>query len=332
MTLVARPKAPAYHKKVSGNHHRQSKAYHKPYWPYLPLIAVVAAGFLLNTTLPGKSSVLGYSTDMSVQSLLNDTNAQRTSDKEVKLSLNTTLDTAAQNKANDMATRDYWSHDTPDGKTPWTFMTAAGYNYQVAGENLAYGFATASDTITGWMNSPEHRANILDSDYKDVGFGIINVKNYQNSGPETLVVAMYAAPATAAAAIIPTQTAPVSTALVSEEPVPIVASTPSSSTSTDTLTPGTIAQTPASIISEPKAQDVSRVQVLTDGKAPWSMFILSLLGSVALIIFLLRHGFAWHKTLRKGERFALAHPVLDVVLVGVVTLAIVLAHGSGVIR
>jgi len=38
------------------------------------------------------------------------------------------LDSAAQAKANDMAARSYWSHNTPDGQTPWTFMTAAGYN------------------------------------------------------------------------------------------------------------------------------------------------------------------------------------------------------------
>jgi hypothetical protein len=71
-----------------------------------------------------------------------------------------------------MAARDYWSHNTPDGQTPWSFITAAGYNYQTAGENLAYGFSTASDTVTGWMNSTEHRANILNGKFKELGVGV----------------------------------------------------------------------------------------------------------------------------------------------------------------
>src|SRR5882757_4641638 len=134
MTLVARSKPPTHHKKVSGKHHRQNKGYHKAYWPYLPLLAIVVAGVLLNSAWPGKHSVLGYATDMSVQSLLDDTNTQRAGNGEGALGLNAQLDQAAQAKANDMATRDYWSHNTPDGQTPWSFITATGYNYAAAGE------------------------------------------------------------------------------------------------------------------------------------------------------------------------------------------------------
>jgi len=176
MTLTkTKPRRPTQeHKKRSGLHHHRSHDYVKTYWPYLPVLTILVAGILANSWLGhANRNVLGYATDMSIESLLTDTNQERASNGEVALGLDKQLGDAAQAKANDMAARDYWSHDTPDGKTPWTFIIKAGYNYQAAGENLAYGFTSASDTITGWMNSPEHRANILNASYRDVGFGTV---------------------------------------------------------------------------------------------------------------------------------------------------------------
>jgi len=127
MTLVAPRKPPAHHKKSAGKHHRHSKTYHKPYWPYLPVIAVVVAGLIFNSSLANKhSAVLNYATSMSTQELLDNTNTQRLSNGIGALAINGLLNNAAQAKANDMAARDYWSHNTPDGQTPWTFMDAAG--------------------------------------------------------------------------------------------------------------------------------------------------------------------------------------------------------------
>src|SRR5690348_7981084 len=129
MTLTkAKPQRPSVeHRKRFGHHHRHSHHYVQTYWPYLPIVGVLVIGLLANTWL-GRvhQSVLGYATDMSIQELLNGTNAQRSANGEALLALNAELDSAAQAKANDMAARDYWSHNTPDGKTPWTFITAAG--------------------------------------------------------------------------------------------------------------------------------------------------------------------------------------------------------------
>ncbi len=189
------------HRKLTGQHHKQGPHYIKAYWPYLPMIGILLLGILANSWFARVNhSVLGYATDISISSLLSGTNDQRSANGEAGLGLNGQLDQAAQAKANDMAARDYWSHNTPDGQTPWTFITAAGYSYQTAGENLAYGFDTSSATITGWMNSPGHRANILNTSFTEVGFGIVNIPNYQGSGPQTLVVAMYASPASQAVA------------------------------------------------------------------------------------------------------------------------------------
>jgi len=125
------------------------------------------------------SGVLGATSDFSASSLLASTNQQRLVDRENQLSLDPRLSQAAQAKADDMVASGYWSHTSPDGKTPWTFIAASGYNYERAGENLAYGFSGASQTIDGWMNSPEHRANILNAQYQNVGFGVANSAHYQ---------------------------------------------------------------------------------------------------------------------------------------------------------
>src|SRR5206468_12650742 len=117
------------------------------------------------------------------------------------LTIDPQLAAAAQAKARDMVAGNYWSHTSPAGKTPWTFISAAGYQYQQAGENLAYGFASADDTEAAWMNSAEHRANILETSYQNVGFGVAQSPNYQGQGAETIVVAEYGQPVPAAANI-----------------------------------------------------------------------------------------------------------------------------------
>lgn len=161
----------------------------KAYWPYLPIIAIISFGFMLNTWVGTlHRNVLSYATDITATSLLSATNSQRSANGLGGLTQSGTLAQAAQAKAADMAANNYWAHTSPAGKTPWTFIDATGYSYESAGENLAYGFATSNDTITGWMNSPGHRANMLNTKYTEVGFGIINVENYQDNGNQTAVV------------------------------------------------------------------------------------------------------------------------------------------------
>lgn len=176
-------------------HHKHTKPYLQAYWPYLPVILLVIGLVLGNNWYASKPrAVLGKATDISIRSLLENTNKQRVLDNEASLNLSPQLADAAAAKAQDMVSRNYWSHSTPDNRTPWTFIDATGYNYQKAGENLAYGFADSSSTIAGWMNSAAHRANILNAAYKEVGFGIASSDNFKGTGPETVVVALYATP------------------------------------------------------------------------------------------------------------------------------------------
>lgn len=339
-----------------------------PYWPYLPIVAIVICGLVFNSLLArAQRNVLGYATDTSISSLLSGTNSQRVANGLGNLALNSLLNQAAQNKANDMIARDYWSHNTPDGQTPWTFIVATGYSYQTAGENLAYGFNTASDTITGWMNSPGHRANILNTSFSEVGFGIANGPNYQGSGPQTVVVAMYAlpvggvpattppapepaptpTPAPAATAATP---APVAQKPAATTPTPVEAAQPKPEAQASQQSSGGNAQ-PETAVTLPKnattqgdspvkatqadsvqSQKVTRLQVLTASNVAWSQFAVSMLAAVALLAFLLRHSLAWHKFLVRGEKFILHHPLLDILFIAIATLGFILLQTSGTIR
>src|SRR5665647_1797248 len=138
LATKSKNKSPVAHKKRSGQHHSKSKHYMQAYWPYIPMLMIVGLGLLVNI-IWSNHGVLGINSDFSDSSLLASTNAQRTADNESQLSIDPLLSRAAQAKADDMVAANYWSHTSPDGKTPWTFIAASGYSYQRAGENLAYG-------------------------------------------------------------------------------------------------------------------------------------------------------------------------------------------------
>ncbi len=279
---------------------------------------------------------------MSSYGLLTDTNQQRTSRGLRALTTNSKLTTAAQNKAADMAAKDYWSHVSPTGKTPWAFITEAGYSYQTAGENLAYGFATSSDTVTGWMNSSEHRANILNTSYTNVGFGIINIPNYQGEGPQTLVVAMYASPAAVVATKTPTTTTTTPTTSqptttnskpkpeTKKAPEPVATASTKPAPSDDTLKAKPAEQSQP--VEAAPTQQIARIQLVANGQAGWSLMVTLVIVAVALSLLLVRHGLAWHRLLNRGERFVLSHPLLDIVALSLVTLGVVLSRTVGVIQ
>ena len=89
-----------------------------------------------------------------------------------ELKPNFQLDTAAAEKLNDMLSGGYFAHISPSGVTPWFWIKKSQYTYSVAGENLAVGFFTAQDTVQAWMNSPSHKANLLNSQYQDIGIAV----------------------------------------------------------------------------------------------------------------------------------------------------------------
>ncbi|AZQ32565.1 sigma-70 family RNA polymerase sigma factor [Streptomyces cyaneochromogenes] len=82
------------------------------------------------------------------------------------------LNKAAQGHSEDMAARGFFDHTNPDGEDPGRRITEAGYRWSTYGENIAQGQQTPEAVMESWMNSPGHRANILNCSFKDIGVGI----------------------------------------------------------------------------------------------------------------------------------------------------------------
>jgi uncharacterized protein YkwD len=78
------------------------------------------------------------------------------------------LTEAARLHAVDMASHRMMSHEGTDGSTPADRVKRQKYTYLTTGENVARGQRTVDDVMTGWMNSPHHRENIL-GDFKEIG-------------------------------------------------------------------------------------------------------------------------------------------------------------------
>ncbi|MGZ0205247.1 CAP domain-containing protein, partial [Streptomyces sp. RM1] len=94
------------------------------------------------------------------------------------LTLNPQLTEAAQQHSADMAAHQNMSHTGSDGSDPGTRITRAGYSWSAYGENVAYGYATADEVMAGWMNSPGHRANILNCGFREIGVGLAQPGSY----------------------------------------------------------------------------------------------------------------------------------------------------------
>lgn len=87
------------------------------------------------------------------------------------LTINSTLSAAARLKSTDMRNNNYFSHTSPIYGTPEQLLQRFGVDYRSLGENIAGGQPTPKDVMRAWMNSPGHRANILDPEFTDIGVG-----------------------------------------------------------------------------------------------------------------------------------------------------------------
>lgn len=94
------------------------------------------------------------------------------------LTLNTELSAVARAKSQDMKDKQYFSHTSPTYGSPFDMMKSFGISYKTAGENIAMGYRTPEAVVEGWMNSEGHRANILNSSFKEIGVGHVVSGNY----------------------------------------------------------------------------------------------------------------------------------------------------------
>jgi uncharacterized YkwD family protein len=86
---------------------------------------------------------------------------------------NSNLNRSARAKSEDMADMNYFSHDSPNYGDPFTMMRNFGVQYRSAGENIAMGQRTPEQVVKAWMDSPGHRANIMNGSYNYLGVGYV---------------------------------------------------------------------------------------------------------------------------------------------------------------
>lgn len=87
------------------------------------------------------------------------------------LVMNDLLTCSSRVHSQDMAVRDFFAHDNPDGESPFDRMEAAGYEYRSAGENIAWGQQSPEQVMSGWMDSPGHCRNIMSDSFTELGVG-----------------------------------------------------------------------------------------------------------------------------------------------------------------
>lgn len=94
------------------------------------------------------------------------------------LKSNWQLARVARYKSQDMHDKKYFSHTSPTYGSPFDMMKNFGISYRYAGENIAMGYRSPSAVVDGWMNSPGHRANILNGNYTEIGVGYVSDGSY----------------------------------------------------------------------------------------------------------------------------------------------------------
>ena len=174
-----------------GNEHRPHILRRKVI-AFVCLVALVGElAFILGTSfVVPRSSLFGM---ILVSTLTDETNSERSANDLSALQVNSLLQVAAQEKANDMATNGYFAHTSPTGKTPWYWFANVNYEFSYAGENLAINFSDSQDVTTAWMNSPKHRANILNGNYTQIGMA--TAQGEFNGRPAIYVVELFGTPA-----------------------------------------------------------------------------------------------------------------------------------------
>lgn len=137
---------------------------------YVLLFIFLQVGFsIVSYTKPG---ILGVTANIDQKTVIDLTNQERVKMGLSPVEENIALDKAAQLKAQNMFTENYWAHFSPSGKSPWDFILGSGYKFTYAGENLAKNFYSANEVVVAWMNSPTHRENLLNNKYRDIGVAV----------------------------------------------------------------------------------------------------------------------------------------------------------------
>jgi uncharacterized protein YkwD len=109
-----------------------------------------------------------------IQAALARANTIRRSHGLKELTVDKEITWAAQAHADDMDARSYFQHDSPEGESPFDRMRKAGASFQRAAENIAHGTDSPDEVFQLWLDSPGHKANLLNGRYGRHGIGFRN--------------------------------------------------------------------------------------------------------------------------------------------------------------
>ncbi|MHC1721655.1 MAG: CAP domain-containing protein [Aminipila sp.] len=129
------------------------------------------------TTKPATTTNTTNTVGSYEQQVVNLVNQERAKEGLAPLTLNAKLANVAETKAADMRDKNYFSHTSPTYGSPFDMMKQFGITYTAAGENIAKGQKTPESVMSAWMNSPGHRANIMNSNYQQIGVGYVTDSN-----------------------------------------------------------------------------------------------------------------------------------------------------------
>ncbi|MCK5211453.1 hypothetical protein KAJ89_02005 [Candidatus Parcubacteria bacterium] len=152
---------------------------HKPKFLHPKTLITIALLVLLIKAVTLGSLFLSYPQGARVSSVIVNrvlelVNIDRTNSGLGNLAMNNTLSASALAKANDLVAYDYFAHTSLDGKRPWDWIDRGQYQYLFVGENLAMNFTTAESVHRALMDSPTHKANILNERYIDAGIAMVS--------------------------------------------------------------------------------------------------------------------------------------------------------------
>ncbi len=210
---------------------------YKPHFFHKKSIALISlfatAVFALSLSFPLIVSRIDYLASVLPSVLIDLVNEDRSLYALTPLIRNAVLEAAAQEKANDMARFSYFAHVSPTGITPWYWFTKNGYRFIYAGENLAVNFSDSGMVNQAWMNSPGHRANILNQQFTEIG--IATAEGVYQGQPTIFVAQYFGRPAVPVASLPPTPFSP----------TPVLAEAPAGETN---------------IVKEPKVEPIAESQ------------------------------------------------------------------------
>jgi hypothetical protein len=140
---------------------------------FATLIALGALG-----VSPGPAAAADLSIGEAERAMVRLLNIERANAGLVKVRIDSRIMSIARRRSADMASKHYFSHQQPDGRSVFDLMNAAGFTWYAAGEIIAWnsGYSTLTQSAAaardGWLNSPGHRSVLMSNDYNYVGIGL----------------------------------------------------------------------------------------------------------------------------------------------------------------